>query len=299
MAAGLARANDIEHHNLILTFAQPAAGHIKRLLRADFPYTTEGMAVDIDKSFAPCGEIEEGVRRFVDLERAAVDSARQSAVVAGRESLYRQEFSDSGICVELIFDIVDFPTGEAASEVVLAAALGDSHIVGDTLEVFDGAAEVDTSHSLDQYIELRTLGHGGQRQVFLTETAVKLAYELAVDKYLSIVVGVVDGELAAGSESRKCGAVKYRAEALVIFLHGLYLAVLFRLGQIGEERSHLCKGKLRHGYRLYRRRYGRHFLSLIILGEGIAQGVIFWCELTRLRYRGVVVVACHVRSESG
>ena len=50
----LLRTNHVEHNYLVLTFLQPAARHVERLLRTDAPDAAHGMTVHIHLSLAPC-----------------------------------------------------------------------------------------------------------------------------------------------------------------------------------------------------------------------------------------------------
>ena len=76
------RAHDIENDDFILTFLQPTAWHVERLLRTDVPVATHGMTVDIDLSLAPVLEVEESVAHLIYIKVAAIVAATEDEVFA-------------------------------------------------------------------------------------------------------------------------------------------------------------------------------------------------------------------------
>lgn len=96
-------------------------------------------------------------------------------------------------------------------------------------------------------------------QAFLTKTAVKFADVLSVEEYLGKIMGIVDGQQCGSRQFRKHGAVEDAAEALIIFLHGLYLFILMRGRKVGEKRANFRQSECRDfdcgdGFR-YRRQF--------------------------------------------
>ena len=192
------------------------------------------MAVDVDKALAPALEVEEGVGRLLHLECGAVYAARQAAV--GAPDGFGQRLERNGVVVVgLVVDIVYGPVFEVAHEVAAVAALGEGHSVGYAFEVLYGAAEVYAAHSLDENVEHGILGTCRKHELLLAVAAVELAYKLTVDKHLGVVVRVAHGEESAGGKRRESCAVEDGAEALVVFLHGTYVAVGLGGGEIEKS----------------------------------------------------------------
>ena len=129
-ALGFARSEDVEDKYLVLTLPEPATGCVERLLRTYFPDAAEGMAVDVYESFAPGGEVEEGIGGFDDVEGAAVDAACH-AVLRGGACGVAFRFGYIPECHGFIRfvsigDEVDVPVAELAGEGIAVAVFGDA-----------------------------------------------------------------------------------------------------------------------------------------------------------------------------
>lgn len=190
----LPRTEDVKHHDLVLTFAQPASGHIESLLWSDLPDATKRVTVDVDQSFAPSGEIEEGVGRAVDVKCGAIDAHRETP---------RNGVGGEGINGEILEVIVesgvvgeadDFPVPEIVDEGESIVIDGERDVVSDTLVVLDRPAEVDASHCLHKNVETSSTGNGREADATLAETTIERADETTIDKHLSEIVRLVDGE---------------------------------------------------------------------------------------------------------
>ena len=68
----LGRTFQIEDDDFVLTFLQPASGHVERLLGTYFPETAHSMSVHPNHTLAPCLHVKEGVARLIQVESGAV-----------------------------------------------------------------------------------------------------------------------------------------------------------------------------------------------------------------------------------
>ena len=68
----LGRTFQIEDDDFVLTFLQPASGHVERLLGTYFPETAHGMSVYPNHALTPRLHVEEGVARLVQAEGGAI-----------------------------------------------------------------------------------------------------------------------------------------------------------------------------------------------------------------------------------
>ena len=110
---------------------------------------------------------------------------------------------------------------------VVGQCVAQFHLVGDTLEVLDGTAEVDASQGLHVDVQYVTLLHLGHDERALAVDAVYLADVLAVQEHLGIVMCLGDLQHTL----RLCalchaGAVQQASPSHVHLLEGLQSAVL-------------------------------------------------------------------------
>ena len=68
----LGRTFQIEDDDFVLTFLQPASGHVECLLGTDFPEAAHRMSVHPNHTLAPCLHVKEGVACLVQAEGGAI-----------------------------------------------------------------------------------------------------------------------------------------------------------------------------------------------------------------------------------
>ena len=236
------------------------------------------MAVDIYKTFPPRLEIQECIGGFLHIECALIDTDRKPAVLAGSECPERH-ILHALVKLHLVGHIVDLPVLQLADILVAVAVLGQSHFPHDTLEILDGATEVDASHSLDENVETGTLRTGGYHKLLLAVAAVELADIFSVYENLGEIMSLVNGKKSRRREGGKLRGIHYRSKALVIFLHCLQLHIALWLGKTVEKRCDLGKLEFLHSHRLDHRRHGSLLLPVHILSESLAEFPVFGCGL--------------------
>ena len=73
--------DNIKDNHLVPTLLEPAAGHIKRLLRTNRPDASHRMAVHPNLSFAPLLEVEERVAHLLQIKVTAIVAATEDEVI--------------------------------------------------------------------------------------------------------------------------------------------------------------------------------------------------------------------------
>ncbi len=288
-----AGADDVHHDDFVLALAEPAAGHVERLLRAYLPEAADGVPVDVYLALAPCLHVDERVARLAEVERGAVAS-RHLLSVGGA-------VCHVALCLVAVGQTVDAPVFQV--DVHLASVVhgvGEFDAFGDALEVLDGASEVDASHGLDEYVETVASPQGGQQEGLLVVAAVERSDEPPVDEDLREVVGLGHGEHALRGHLGRLCAVEDGAPSLSELFHGAYVHRLHRLGQVVEERCHVGEFHARQADDGILGGYGGERPSAVAVGgHHLAQLGVLGRHLSGLVDGRVIVVRRHVGREPG
>ena len=209
LALSLTWTYHIEYDDLVLALLEPATRHIECLLRTNLPDSTHGVTIDIYQALAPSLEVEECIAWLLQIECGTIDS-RDTLTLLIDKRLDRLEIH---ILVEVvgIFDVEHLPTTlqiYANLGVATVERVAELNIRHNTLEIFDRTTEIDTSHSLDQDVDLRALLASRECDFALAVAAVELTDVCAVDEYLSIVV-CLQTQFSASRDRRQGSAIEY------------------------------------------------------------------------------------------
>ena len=219
------RADHVEDDDFIFARAQPAAGRVGRLRRADVPVAAEAMAVDPHIALAPVVQIQKRVAGFFQRERAAPEgrSALHPALVFG---LAESKFQARQHLV-IQRQIENFPAFQN-----FAAKF---HRRDQAFAVGHFRAEIDAAHRLDENVQLRFLVAFRQDDFRRRAAAVQNADAFAVEEH---VAEIVDGRrFERGRRARRnFRAIQNAAVALVVGFHVARRFVLHRRRQIVENR---------------------------------------------------------------
>ena len=160
------RTDNILHDNLILTFLKPATRHIQRLLRTDFPEASYCMSVDIDLTLAPSFQIKERIAGFLQIE---------CSTIAARNLLILQShIFHVFLSLIAVTKIVYLPILEVDSHLAaIIHGISQFHFFCNTLEVFNGTSEIDTTHGFHEDINLIALFQSRHQERLLMITAVE------------------------------------------------------------------------------------------------------------------------------
>ena len=301
-----ARAHDVEDDDLILSLLQPAARHIQRLLRTNIPVTADSMAIDIDLTLAPVLEVEEGVAHLLQVEVATVVANALGHELLAFRVFGLQEGAHGRSIVVLDTQVI--PLAGCPGGLYVIDLGGDDHVGNESLEVLDGAAEVDAAHSFHENHQIVVALHGRQDERRLVFHAVDLTDELAVDEYLCVVVGFELHDALHGN-IRQLGNVHHGAPAKVHLLEGHPTGPLHNAVGTPDERLKLVESELGNSYRRVFLRHGGKFLAADpFLSHGIPLTAVFLHGLAKLpeligHLTGlvdgrVVVVGSHVGREA-
>ena len=204
-----------------------------------------------------------------------------------------------GQCVHVVGDETDGPVLEVVGYVVLSFGRCDGHVARDALVVLDGASKVDTSHRLDENVQIVTRLHRRQHDTLLVFHAVDLSDKFPVDEHLRVVVSVADGQSAWLIDFGQGSGIEGRSPSHVHFLEGWRVVALHRACDELTERD--AGGELRLGEAYQRSRRlgnsGQGFASIVFL-HGVSQLKELRCCAAIFIDRRVVVVGCHVGCEA-
>ena len=152
------RTYNVENNHLVLALLQPATREIQGLLRTNLPEAAEGMPVDINLTFAECLHINKGVAHLLQVEVAAIVTR------LGQETTHLVGWHGECIhsCLVIISDAAVVPSGRGEGKFAILFLCSEGYVADDTLVVFDGTTEVDSSHTFYHDGELCTLWHGWQ-----------------------------------------------------------------------------------------------------------------------------------------
>ena len=116
------------------------------------------MPVDVNLTLAECLHINKGVAHLLQVEVAAVVTrlGLQTAHLVG----WHGECIDC--CLVIISDAAVVPSGRGEGKFAILLLCSEGYVADDTLVVFDGTTEVDSSHAFYHDGELCPLWHGWQ-----------------------------------------------------------------------------------------------------------------------------------------
>ena len=152
------RTYNVENNHLVLALLQPATREIEGLLRTNLPEAAEGMTVYVNLTLAECLHINKGVAHLLDVEVATVVTR------LGLKTTHLVGWH--GECLHcrlvVISDGAVVPSGRGEGKFAILLLSSEGYVADDTLVVFDGTTEVDSSHTFYHDGELCTLWHGWQ-----------------------------------------------------------------------------------------------------------------------------------------
>ena len=285
------RADDIDHDDFVLTFLEPATRHIKCLLRANLPETSHRMTIHVKLALAPGLQIDECITYLRELEGSTVGSSRirirlnQRLPVHGLHGL---------VVIADVEDGPEFWLNGDGSRLFGTNLIDELHLFGDTLEVLDGAAEVDATHGFHQNVELVALLDGRHLHLGLVLSTIEGTNLHTVHEDLGIVMRLGHTEHAGRDILVEGVAIDDTAPTLIELFHGLDTCRYLARRKVVEDGSHLGELNLGDGDG---RNGGRHLallLSVHILGHHLTQFVVLGRSLTCLVDGSIVIIAGHI-----
>ena len=116
------------------------------------------MPVDVNLTLAECLHINKGIAHLLQVEVATIVTrlGLETAHLVGWHS------GCLDCCLIIISDAAVVPSGRGEGKFAILFLSSEGYVADDTLVVFDGTTEVDSSHTFYHDGELCTLWHGWQ-----------------------------------------------------------------------------------------------------------------------------------------
>ena len=291
----LLRAGQIQDDNFIFARAQPAAGRVGGLRRADVPVTTEAMAVHPQIALAPAAQIQKRVAGLFQIERAAPErwliADCRLPIADFSLSLVTSAAAkfQSGQHFVVQRQIENFPA--------LQNFAAEFHRGDEPFPVGHFHAEIHAARRLDEDVELRRGLAFGQQNFRARVAPVKHADAFAIEKN---VAEIVDGRRFERRRRarRNLGAIQNAAVALIVGFHVARYLVRHRRRKIVEDRRGFRQRHRREGDDgIGRGHFGQFFAGQKIFGEQLARLEKFRRGPAGFADGRVVIIAGRVRLE--